>query len=53
MSGALYQLQTTALPGEVMRINGPWDTWGRVIKLQSSGFHLIRGLGHQKPRDAK
>lgn len=47
--GALYQLQTTALPGQIMTINGPWDTWGMVIKRQPSGFHLIRGLGHTKP----
>lgn len=49
MSGNLYQLQTKARPGEVMLIDGPYDTYGRVIKLQESGFHLIRGLGHQKP----
>lgn len=49
MSGNLYQLQTTALPGQIMRIDGPYDTYGRVISLQPSGFHLIRGLGHKKP----
>lgn len=49
MSSQLYQLQTSAKPGELMRINGPWDTWGRVIKHQPSGFHLIRGLGHRRP----
>ncbi|AGC36111.1 hypothetical protein B7L88_gp067 [Rhizobium phage RHEph10] len=49
MSGNLYQLQTTARPGQIMTIAGPYDTYGRVIKLQDSGFHLIRGLGHQKP----
>ena len=53
MRGQLYQLQTTAQPGQVVRINGPWDTWGRVIKLQPSGFHLIRGMGYKKPGDAK
>ena len=49
MSGLLYQLKTKAMPGQIMRIDGPWDTWGQVIKHQASGFHLIRGLGHKKP----
>lgn len=48
--GNLYQLQTKALPGEIMIIGGPYDTYGRVIKLQESGYHLIRGLGHTKPQ---
>ncbi|MGV1754891.1 hypothetical protein [Agrobacterium sp. CG674] len=51
MSGNLYQLQTKALPGEIMMIRGPFDTYGRVMKLQDSGYHLIRGLGHQKPKE--
>lgn len=49
MSGYLYQLKVQARPGQIIRIDGPWDTWGRVIRLQESGYHLIRGLGHQKP----
>lgn len=49
--GNLYQLQTSARPGQLVIIGGPYDTYGRVIKLQDSGFHLIRGLGHIKPRD--
>lgn len=49
MSGLLYQLETKAMPGQIMRIGGPWDTWGLVIKRQASGFHLIRGIGHNKP----
>lgn len=51
MCGLLYQLKTKALPGKLMRIDGPWDTWGRVLKHQSSGFHLIRGLGKTKPKE--
>jgi hypothetical protein len=51
MSGNLYQLQTSAVPGQIMVIAGPFDTFGRVIKLQDSGYHLIRGLGHQKPKE--
>jgi hypothetical protein len=51
MSGNLYQLQTSAVPGQIMVIAGPFDTFGRVIKLQDSGYHLIRGLGHQKPSE--
>ncbi|MBY3231931.1 hypothetical protein [Rhizobium laguerreae] len=51
MSGCLYQLQTNALPGQIMVIAGPFDTYGRVIKLQDSGYHLIRGLGHKKPTE--
>lgn len=49
MSHHLYQLETNAKPGEIVRINGPWDTWGRVVELQDSGYHLIRGLGHKRP----
>lgn len=49
MSGQLYQLQLGKAAGDVVKIAGPWDTWGRVIKLQPTGFHLIRGLGHSKP----
>ena len=52
MSGHLYQLQLGQRPGELVRINGPWDTWGRLIALRNSGFNLIRGLGHQKPKEA-
>lgn len=47
--GNLYQLRTQALPGQLMRIGGPYDTYGRVMALQDSGFHLIRGLGHERP----
>lgn len=44
----LYQLQLGTYVGQVVRINGPHDTWGKVIELRSSGFNLIRGLGHTK-----
>ncbi|MER9436726.1 hypothetical protein NKJ04_17685 [Mesorhizobium sp. M0618] len=49
MSGNLYQLRTAALPGQHVIIDGPYDRYGRVIKLQDSGFHLIRGIGFDKP----
>lgn len=49
MSYFLYQLAIDKQPGQVVRINGPWDTWGYILSRQSSGFHLIRGLGHSKP----
>lgn len=49
MSGNLYQLRTTALPGQHVLIDGPHDTYGKVIKRQESGYHLIRGLGHVRP----
>lgn len=45
----LYQLQLGQEVGQLVRINGPWDTWGRVLKLRPDGYHLIRGLGHRKP----
>lgn len=51
MSGNLYQLETRALPGQLMIVGGPHDTYGRVMQRRESGFHLIRGLGHQKPAD--
>lgn len=50
MSHHLYQLQLGSHVGELVRINGPWDTWGRVVRLRESGFHLIKGLGHKKPQ---
>lgn len=49
--GHLYQLKTTATPGQIVVIGGPFDTYGRVLKHQDSGFHLIRGLGHKKPSE--
>ena len=50
-SGNLYQLRTAAPVGAMVTINGPYDTYGRVIKKQESGYHLIRGLGHDKPKE--
>ena len=51
MSGFLYQLKVSkpVFVGKVVTINGPWDKYGTVIKLNDNGFHLIRGLGHSKP----
>lgn len=34
---------------DCMIVGGQYDTYGRVMKLQNSGFHLIHGLGHVKP----
>lgn len=51
MAGNLYQLKTSALPGQLMIIGGVYDTYGRVLRHRESGFHLVRGLGHQKPAD--
>lgn len=48
MSFHLYQLPLGSAVGELVRIDGPFDTWGRVIQLRPV-FHLIRGLGHKKP----
>lgn len=50
MSHFLYQLKVigNVSVGRIVRINGPWDTYGHVIKLRDSGYHLIRGLGHKK-----
>jgi hypothetical protein len=50
MSGNLYQLKTNAPEGAVVIIGGPHDTYGFVIKRKPSGYHLIRGTGHQKPQ---
>ena len=49
MSGNLYQLRTAARPGQHVLIDGPHDRYGKVMALRDSGFHLIRGLGFQKP----
>ncbi len=50
MSFHLYQLQLGSKVGDLVRINGPHDTWGRVREIRENGFHLIRGLGHQRPK---
>ena len=52
MSGNLYQLKTQAPAGAQVVIGGPYDTYGRVVAHRASGFHLIRGLGHEKPKGA-
>lgn len=46
--GGLYQLQCPpgTRVGDIVSVNGPWDTWGRVLELRPNGFHLIRGIGH-------
>jgi|GEM_PF-3036794 len=53
MSGQLYQLQVSGNPkaGDVVRISGPWDTWGVIQALRDNGYHLIRGAGHRKPQE--
>lgn len=45
----LYERQFKRLNANVVRINGPWDTFGRIIKQQENGTYLIRGLGHKEP----
>lgn len=52
MSGNLYQLRTGARPGQHVLIDGPHDRYGKVMALRESGFHLIRGLGFDKPATA-
>lgn len=50
-SGAMYQLRTTKPVeiGDVVRIDGPWDTFGYVIALnEETGHHSIRGVGKSK-----
>lgn len=47
----LYQLfdhQFTRLPSGAVRIDGPWDTYGRIIKRQDDGTWLIRGTGRKE-----
>jgi hypothetical protein len=47
----LYQLREQdfkRLPSGSVRIDGPWDTYGVLIKLQSDGTWLIRGTGHKR-----
>lgn len=51
MSGYLYQLRLGSYVGQVVRIDGPWDVWGRVVALRDNGFHLIRGTGDSKSVD--
>lgn len=49
---ALYQLEvaySNPAVGDIVQIDGPWDTYARIIELKDSGFHLMRGLGHKKP----
>lgn len=49
MSGNLYQLRTSAQPGQFVKIDGPYDRYGKVMALQASGYHLIRGIGDERP----
>jgi hypothetical protein len=49
MAGNLYQLRTSALPGQNVIIDGPYDRYGIVIKHRESGYHLIRGTGMNQP----
>lgn len=47
----LYQLfdnQFKRLPSGAVRIDGPYDTYGRIIKHQADGTWLIRGTGHKE-----
>lgn len=50
MAHHLYQLQLGKTVNEVVRIDGPWDTWGYVVKLNPNGFNTIRGLGRPKTK---
>jgi hypothetical protein len=34
---------------QYVRIDGPFDTYGYIIKKQDSGTFLIRGTGKTKP----
>jgi hypothetical protein len=48
--GGLYQLRT-GVPveeGDVVRVGGPFDTFGVVTKLNDDGYHLIHGIGKSK-----
>lgn len=61
MAGNLYQLRSkiTLWPGAYVEINGPYDTYGRVLSVISENspaaivsfgsLYLIRGLGQEKP----
>lgn len=44
-----YQLQLGNKVGDLVKINSPWDMWGRVIELRENGFNLIRGVGNVRP----
>lgn len=52
MPGNLYQLKTNAPVGAIVSFNGIHDKYGQVMKHQSSGYHLIRGLGMESPRES-
>jgi hypothetical protein len=49
--GNLYQLKLGTIPGQIVRIDGPYDTYGKVLALRENGFHLIRGIGKTKPKE--
>ncbi len=53
MSGNLYQLKTSAKAGNHVVIDGPHDRYGYVMAERENGFHLIRGLGHDRPPNVK
>lgn len=49
-TGHLYQLESKSAlsQGAYVKVNGPWDTFGQIVKStpQSNGLHLnlIRGV---------
>lgn len=48
--GELYRLRT-AFPveeGDIVRVGGPFDTFGVVTKLNDDGYHLIKGIGKSR-----
>jgi hypothetical protein len=52
VSGNLYQLGKglNLSIGAVVSIDGPHDSYGKVIKKQKSGYYLIRGIGSKNPK---
>lgn len=44
----LYEHQFKRLPSGAVRIDGPYETYGLIIKKQANNTFLIRGTGHKE-----
>lgn len=52
MCSNIYQIKTRAFLGELVQIDAPYDKYGEVVKTKENGFHLIKGIGNEEPKNA-
>lgn len=42
----LYSNQLKKLSNDFVKINGPYDTYGKILSEKDGGVFLVRGYGH-------